>query len=204
MDFSFESDVFHIERIRKLIEYNDHPESCGDMLKKAAVFLLLCQLDSRPSVKAILKSNNKGYPWANQVALPGGMIDPKDPTSHDAALREVEEELNIRRDTVESFGSMGHFQTINRTEIEVFAGAWDETGTIRHDPGEIAEVLTIPVDELLEIHQDRKFGGRIPDYSELMYPVGNVVVWGATARIFHYFLELVYPSEYSRSNLSIA
>ncbi|MBW1615773.1 MAG: hypothetical protein JRJ49_04390, partial [Deltaproteobacteria bacterium] len=46
--------------------------------KEAAVFLLIFYQDNIPYILSILKSNNKGYPWKNQVALPGGIFDPDD------------------------------------------------------------------------------------------------------------------------------
>ena len=34
---------------------------------------------------------------------------------------------------------------------------------------------------------------RFPDVHELRYPFEDVEVWGATARILHHFIELLYP-----------
>lgn len=161
-------------------------------LKPACVFLLLYEKNDGLHIPAILKADNKGYPWANQVALPGGRRDPGDATAEETAYRELEEEMGITRPHVDLIGSMGHFQTLNSTEIQVFTGVWDEVETIRFDPSEIARVIHIPVDHLLDTHQKKGFSGRIPGWEELLYPVDDVVVWGATAKILHYFLELNY------------
>ncbi len=37
----------------------------------------------------------------------------------------------------------------------------------------------------------RGYAGRQPSIMDLTYPVESHVLWGATARIFHHFLELV-------------
>ena len=66
-------------------------------------------------------------------------------------------------------------------------------GTLRHDPAEISRVLKIPLTVLVQTHLAKGFHDRIPDVQELRYPFRDVEVWGATARILHHFIELLYP-----------
>ena len=163
-----------------------------DAYKSACVFLLLFDL-ADPHILAIQKTDSEGYPWRNQIALPGGHLDDEDASPLEGAFRELEEEVNIRRRQVELLGSIGHFQTINHRDIEVFTGLWSQRGPLRHDPSEISRTLEIPLRILVQTHVDRKFHGRIPDVRELTYPFEDVVIWGATARILHHFIELLYP-----------
>ncbi|MDY6824644.1 MAG: CoA pyrophosphatase [Thermodesulfobacteriota bacterium] len=142
---------------------------------------------------AVLKADREGYPWRNQIALPGGHIDDTDPTPMHAALRELEEELNIMPANVSYFGSLGHFQTLANRVIEVFVGTWNQEDEIRHEEHEIARVLKIPLKTILDTHISQRFHGRMPDYGELLYPYDGLVVWGVTAKIFHFFLEHLYP-----------
>lgn len=186
-----QSEPGEIQRIRKRIIRNHHPLSMGT-LRPACVFLLLYEKEDGFHIPAILKADNEGYAWANQVALPGGRVDAADSTPEDTAFRELEEELGITRTHVNLIGSMGYFQTLKSTEIQVFTGLWDQAEAIRFDPSEIARVIHIPVSYLLDIHEQKRFSGRIPDWNELLYPVEDVTIWGATAKILHYFLELVY------------
>jgi hypothetical protein len=88
---------------------------------------------------------------------------------------------------------MGHFQTINRRDIEVFTGLWKAVGAVRHDPTEISRILRIPFRALVQTHNAKNFHGRIPDVDELRYPFEDVVIWGATARILHHYIELFHP-----------
>ncbi len=185
-----------VNNFRDLIRNENHPESFGRHLKHACVFLLLCDLDDDPSILAILKADNKDYPWANQVALPGGHVDLKDASPKDTAYRELFEEMDITHPHVDFIGSMGFFQTINSTEIEVFTGVWDGVEKIRFDTAEIARVVKIPIIDIVQTHEKKGFHGRIPGYDELMYPVEDVVVWGATARILHYFIELLFSYKF--------
>jgi 8-oxo-dGTP pyrophosphatase MutT (NUDIX family) len=147
-----------------------------------------------PHILAIQKSDNEGYPWRNQVALPGGHIESTDADPVAAAFRELEEELNISQDQVDFIGSIGHFQTLTRPrDIEAFIGLWNGKGPIRCDASEIARILEIPLKTIVGIHRAKRYHDRQPDIRELEYPFEDIVIWGATAKILHHFIELIYP-----------
>ena len=111
-----------------------------------------------------------------------------------AAFRELEEELKISKDQVDFIGSIGHFQTLTRPrDIEAFIGLWNGKGPIRWDATEIARILEIPLKTIAGIHQAKRYHDRQPDIRELEYPFEDVVIWGATAKILHHFIELIYP-----------
>jgi 8-oxo-dGTP pyrophosphatase MutT (NUDIX family) len=180
-----------IEGLRDIISNHPSPEPPADpTFKPACVFLLVFDLEE-PHILAIQKADSEGYPWRNQVALPGGHLDAEDISPLDGAFRELEEEMGISRDQVEFIGSLGHFQTINHRDIEVFTGLWEAGGPMWHDPAEISRILKIPLRVLVRTHNTKNFHGRIPDVDELRYPFEDVVIWGATARILHHFIELL-------------
>jgi 8-oxo-dGTP pyrophosphatase MutT (NUDIX family) len=159
----------------------------------ACVFLLLFNQPD-PHILAIQKSDTEGYPWRNQVALPGGHLESTDAGPVAAVFRELEEELSISKDQVDFIGSLGHFQTLTRPrDIEAFIGLWNGKGPVRFDATEIARILEIPLQTLIGIHQAERYHDRQPDINELEYPVEDVVIWGATAKILHHFIELIYP-----------
>lgn len=158
----------------------------------AGVILLLYEKKRQPYVLTVLKTQTPGYPWSNQIALPGGHMDEKDDTLLETALRELSEELGITRDHLMIAGTMGSFFTIRQTVIECFVALWDgEKSRLRSDPREIARVLEIPVNALRRIHESAGFSGRIPDIDELRYPYDGLVIWGVTARMIHFLLEHV-------------
>jgi hypothetical protein len=115
-----------------------------------------------------------------------------DPSPRDAAYRELKEELNISRHQVEFIGSLGHFQTINLKDIEAFIGIWNRQGPVKYDTNEIARVLDFSLEELIRIHVQQGFHGRIPGVNELVYSLNGVQIWGVSARILHHFIELLY------------
>ena len=184
---------FDVADLKDIIRQDPSPGIPKDRsYKQACVFLLMFDHE-QPSVLAIQKADSEGYPWRNQVALPGGHLDAEDDSPLEGAFRELEEETDINRDHVEYLGSIGHFQTINHRDVEVFTGLWNAAGTIRHDPAEISRILKIPLRVLVRNHIISNFHGRTPDIDELKYPFEDVVIWGATARILHYFIELFHP-----------
>jgi peroxisomal coenzyme A diphosphatase NUDT7 len=163
----------------------------GDPYDPTAVFLLTFNQNDAPYILAVLKADNRDYLWRNQVALPGGHID-KNENPLSAAFRELEEEVGISSDQVEFIGSIGHFQTIAQKDIEVFLGIWNKNlELLKYDPREISKILEFPLIELLKTHISSNFRKRDPDVTELMYPNQGVIIWGVTARIFHYFFEMI-------------
>jgi len=179
--------------LKNLLSSADKPSSLND--KKydcASVFFLIYSKNDSPFLLAILKADTPGYAWRNQVALPGGHIDKIDNSPLEAAYRELNEEIGVLKNQVEFIGSLGHFQTIQHKDIEAFVGIWaGDVKDISYDEKEISRVLEIPIAPLLETHISNNFQGHIPNVTELLYPFEDIVVWGVTARIFHYFFELL-------------
>ena len=165
----------------------------GFSYDSTCVFMLLFDKNEELNILAVQKTDNEGYPWRNQVAFPGGHVDEGDVSPLEAAYRELEEEVNIKKEHVELMGSLGHFQTINSKDIKVFAGIWQKREAVKFEAAEISRVLEIPVKNLVKIHVESEYKGRIPDVTELLYPIGDAVVWGVTARILHHFIELILP-----------
>lgn len=181
-------------RLKEII-LNSAPSGkpAGDLHTPASVFLLLFNR-SDPRILAIQKSDTEGYPWRNQVALPGGHLERTDAGPVAAAFRELEEELKISRDQVDFIGSLGHFQTLTRPrDIEAFIGLWNGEGPLRYDSTEISRILELPLRKMLRIHRIKHYHERRPALRELEYPYEDVVIWGATAEIIYHFIELVYP-----------
>ena len=179
--------------LKKIIRSAKLPQPPVDTAYQPTCVFMLLFGEDEPRILAIQKSDSKGYPWRNQVALPGGHVDLKDAGPVDAAYRELEEELNITRNQVDFIGSMGHFQTINHKDIKLFIGLWNQEGHERFDADEIARVLDVPLKALVKTHIEAGFHGISPPTDTLEYPLKDVVIWGVTARILHHFIELLYP-----------
>ncbi len=181
--------IFDREKIRALIS-NSTPKDIGEWSEYslASVFLLFFENDAS-RVFFIQKTDTWGYPWRNQVALPGGRAEKEDKDAKATAYRELVEETCIPADQIEYIGTLGRFMTIAATVIEVHCGFWTGEGPVKYDETEIARVLEIPLEELAWTHLKNGFHGRKPHFTELIYPYADTTVWGATANIIHHLIE---------------
>ena len=178
-------------RIFKAVSEARHPEPPPEGLFQPTAVIALFSFDPEASLLFIQKADTKGYPWANQMAFPGGHYDPDDVTRMETALRELSEETSIERDNVEVIGSLGHFQTINNKDIEAFAGFWNREGNILYDAEEISRVFQIPLKTLMITHLSKSYHQDRPDIYSLTYPYEDVVIWGVTAKIVYHLIQIL-------------
>ena len=129
-----------------------------------------------------------------EVSFPGGTQDPGEELA-DTALREAWEEVGLDPATVELVGELDHVSTArSNVYIVPFVGFLPGRPVgLTASPGEVDEILLVPLTELL---LDEVFREEVWDFEESSRPmhffelVGDTV-WGATARILHQFLALV-------------
>lgn len=180
-----------VEALSRAIITSEHPPPPGEDRFKPTSVIALMAFERTPNLILIQKADNKGYPWSNQMAFPGGHWDSCDKSREDTALRELGEEMGIPKHHVFTIGSLGHFQTINNRDIEAFFGIWDQEREILFDPVEIQRVFHVPISHLLDVHMEKGFSRRMPGLEELTYPFEDVVIWGVTAKIIHHFMEII-------------
>lgn len=180
-----------INIIRASIENGSHPERPDEDYFQPTSVIALFMLNEEAELLFIQKADRPGYPWANQMAFPGGHKDKTDRSRKDTALRELKEEMSIHSDNVEVIGSLGHFQTINNKDIEAWVGIWNEKEPIRYDTEEISRVFRIPLKHLMKQHKELGYAGQYGNIMTLKYPYEDVLVWGVTAKIVHHLLEIL-------------
>lgn len=152
--------------------------------RRAAVLVVLYDHDAAPHLLLTKRSDTlPSHP--GQISLPGGVIDPGDPSARDAALRETEEEVGISRSALRVVGELDDVGTmasnfIIRPFVAVLSGAMVAVPS----DAEVARVMDVPVADLL-----RADVALPPDPAPLAlrYPLAGEDVWGATARILRTF-----------------
>ena len=129
-----------------------------------------------------------------QISFPGGSREPDDPTLMDTALRESTEEIGLSREDVEVLGELDdEVTTTSNYVVTPFVGAmpWPYRFTI--NPAEVEEIITIPINRLLEkgclAPATEYLEGRLVE--SYAYHYRGQVIWGATARILQKFLSIV-------------
>ncbi len=138
------------------------------------------------TVRTETLSSHKG-----QISFPGGSIDPDDPSAEAGALRETEEEIGLPASTVRVLGELDSFPTfVSGYVVSPFVGWLDETPELDPNPGEVAEILMVPVGALVEdIRREPGFEHAGRAYPTEAWVWNDRVIWGVTARIIRQFLE---------------
>ena len=125
-----------------------------------------------------------------EVSFPGGgMRAVVDESLLDAALRETEEEIGLRRSAVDVVAELDTLATVgSRFTITPFVGLVEPLPELVPHPGEVVKILEVPLSELLAdgtFHEEH-WGSR--DRSISFFELPGETVWGATARILTAFL----------------
>lgn len=125
-----------------------------------------------------------------EISFPGGLRHPEDPDLLQTALRETEEELGIPASAFDVLGYLEPLHTfVSGILITPVVGALDERPVMKPSPHEIEEVLEVSVADLQAAerlvtweHEGRSWTGQV-------YEIRHHVIWGATGKILHDFLE---------------
>jgi 8-oxo-dGTP pyrophosphatase MutT (NUDIX family) len=135
---------------------------------------------------------------AGQIAFPGGNITDEDQGALDAALRELEEEIGISRETVEIIGQLDQVVVAaSRYLVTPFVGMLASPLNFRPNAEEVSAVLSVPVSALMErdcFTAVPRTDGRPGFIYHFRY--GTFDIWGATARILKQLLEIGYAQCY--------
>jgi 8-oxo-dGTP pyrophosphatase MutT (NUDIX family) len=135
---------------------------------------------------------------ANDVAFPGGMLEPGDADLAATALRETEEELGIAASAVTIVGRLDGVHVLRHdVEIAPYVGIVREGTPVVPDASEIAAVYEIPLRALFEPNAVHEAMKAIADFSvrTWVFDYDDVHVWGASARILHDFTR-AYPTRF--------
>ena len=164
----------------------------GLALKEASV---LIPLFSRAGVPQILftKRTESLRNHAGQISFPGGARDESDSTPLHAALRETQEEVGIPAAQVAVLGLLDEIPTITQFRVLPFVGVIPSDFAYVANPGEIEEIIEVPIAHLLkpEVHRMQMWAVSGREREIHFYDYGHHVIWGATARMLRNLLQIV-------------
>lgn len=168
------------------------PES-GDRL--AAVLAPLIEL---PELALLFTKRSDALSrHPGEISFPGGLADPGDVDLAATALREAQEEVGLDPALPEILGALPPVHTtVSGILVVPFVGMLVDPPVLSADAGEIDEVLTFPVERLMDaeaVHELARPDGR--RWRGWMYEVEGRTVWGATGRMLHDLLEILRKEE---------
>src|SRR4029077_13296556 len=110
----------------------------------------------------------------------------------DTALREAEEEIGLSRDNVELVGALPPIGTfVTNYKVSPFVGLIEEGMRFEPNPTEVESVLVASLDDLAAGYEKRRLVRRSVPIKTDTYVIGDVLIWGATARILAMLLERI-------------
>lgn len=186
----------NIEELKKRIgaALADRPRRVveRDGLVPAAVLLLLIDR-GEPHILFTKRSERVAH-HKGQISFPGGIVETRDGSRLETALRECREEIGLPPESVEILGTLDDTETqATQFVITPFVGLVRKPVAWRPDGKEIEQVLELPLAGLMDPASFRVeiwTGGGQPT-PVYFYECQGQVVWGATARILKQFLDLL-------------
>ncbi|MEY3701771.1 MAG: hypothetical protein RI891_1063 [Gemmatimonadota bacterium] len=188
-----------VARVSRALEAREARRAERDApVGEAAVTVLL-----RPSCEAgaevllIRRAQREGDPWSGQIGLPGGRIDPSDPSLEATAIREMHEEVGI--DLARAGEILGELDELRpRTPhlppiiVRPYVAALHEPIALRLNP-EVAEARWVSLEALFAPTARVRTTVTVRGVTLPVEAVQHetFVVWGMTERILTGFAAVI-------------
>jgi 8-oxo-dGTP pyrophosphatase MutT (NUDIX family) len=166
--------------------------------RRAAVLVPLYDRDGELHI-VLTKRTDKVEKHKGEISFPGGVVDATDVDAVFTALRESREEIGLLPDHVRVVGRLDDVSTMTGFHITAIVGVIDPTLSPYAwlpQPSEVAEVLEVPLRHLADpanaIEVPRQRNGELVLSQGFLYR--EHTIWGATAKVLHNFLDVVYAA----------
>lgn len=146
-----------------------------------------------------------------QVSFPGGGCDDDETTPEQTAIREAREEIGLLPEHVRILGKLDDVVTISHFRVTPVIGVIPWPYTFHISPDEVSRVFSIPLQWLAQPENWNEYEftpeGSHRSFPLITYhPFDGEVLWGASARITHNFLEalkLIQPGSKANRDLPV-
>jgi 8-oxo-dGTP pyrophosphatase MutT (NUDIX family) len=163
----------------------------------AGVLLLLYPRNGELYFVLMLRSDHPADRHKGQISLPGGRYEPFDTDYRATALREAREELGIALAAVELLGILSTLY-IPPSNFYIYPSVayTPERPAFVPEPGEVAELIEVPLTTLLDPQTRTVEEWTMPQYNNTKvmmphYHINSHKVWGATAMVLAEFAALL-------------
>ncbi|MFT7621766.1 MAG: 8-oxo-dGTP pyrophosphatase MutT (NUDIX family) [Myxococcota bacterium] len=163
--------------------------------RSACVALVLAGPPEDASLCLIRRAERVGDRWSGHMALPGGRIEPEDPTLQLTAVRETHEEVGLDLSSAQYYGALSQLQIHRGGEATdavlapfvFYAG--ERIPELIPEPSEVAAAMWVKLRHLWDRgnHTVMMWTGKEAASARPGIRVGDRVVWGLTWRVLASF-----------------
>jgi len=166
--------------------------------RKSAVMILLFHENEKLKVVFIRRSLYVGI-HSGQIAFPGGRYEETDPSIEYTAFREIEEEIGVSKDQIELLGQLSDiYVPPSNFLISIFVGYMAQKPMYKPDEREVAEVIEVNFDELLEPNAIGQKSFYVPSANQSFeapcYQTTQCDIWGASAMVLSELIDMLTNS----------
>ncbi|WP_458761373.1 CoA pyrophosphatase [Afipia sp. TerB] len=161
-------------------------------IRPAAVLVAVVERD-QPTVLLTKRAEHLND-HAGQISFPGGKIDPTDNTPLDAALREADEEIGLKRNFIDPVGYLDIYATSFGFRILPTLARVRPGFELAINATEVDDVFEVPLAFLMDPvnHKlgTKEFRGMKRSFYEMPYE--HRYIWGATAGMLRALYERIW------------
>lgn len=185
----------------KLIPSDKFIANKSDWRGHAAVLLPLLETELGLSL-LLTKRAEALNTHGGEVAFPGGMWEAADSFPVDTALRESEEEVDLKPQNVEVLGLLPTHPTRRQVMVEPVVGLLRETPVLKPNPDEIDSVFWVPLGFFMEDRRERTdiFNHKDVRLWAPAYRFENYEIWGFTAGVIKTFMNTCFGAKLEREH----
>lgn len=176
-------------RLRAVVDATPAQEVFLDDTRDAAVLIPIVAVPEPTLIFTVRTDHLPSH--KGQISFPGGSIDEGDGSPEAAALREAQEEIGLDPKAVRILGRFDDFPTyVTGYVVSPVVGWIDEEPDLLPNPGEVAEILHVPISHLIDdIRREPGFTCDGRTYPTEAWVWHGHIIWGVTARVVRVFLE---------------
>jgi 8-oxo-dGTP pyrophosphatase MutT (NUDIX family) len=178
-----------------LARFDRRSAPLGDRRPAAVAVVVVPDREGRAAVLLTRRASGLRR-HGGQWALPGGRLDPEE-TPEDGALRELEEEIGLALPPAMVLGRLDDYPTRSGFVITPVI-LWGSDAPLRADPGEVAGIYLVPVEDLLD--PESLVLQKIPqsDRPVLALAILETLIYAPTAAVLHQFAEVAVAGRETR------
>jgi 8-oxo-dGTP pyrophosphatase MutT (NUDIX family) len=178
------------KKLKEILSRRTKKRITDDRLVPSAVLLPIYYKEGEIHILFTRRTENVRE-HKRQISFPGGAHQGSESLLQ-TALRESSEEIGLAPDKVKILGELDDMPTTSHYNISPFVGLIPWPYDFKLDGIETDEIIEAPLPALLDEeswhHKTEVIAGR--EVIAYYYHYRGDIIWGATARILHQFLEL--------------